>query len=323
MIKIKIISMKARRGAQWCVNAADAAPVSPYSPCIFHELFARSKRMAISMTIIVCLILVLCACSGGNQQSGTAPPSESGAQSTSSQPDNAPAEAASTTPTTSPSTSSSASSAVSSASSLSTSPSTSANVSSSVSSAAQSHEENGTPDMDVLNNTPGEVVITFDYTRQSGSASNQFAVWIEDMDGVYLQTVFATRWTANGGFNTRPDSIALWVEKSGIASMPSYYVDAVSGATPQTGEIVCVWDLTDINGDTVPPGKYMFFIEGTLRWKNYVLYSGVIEIGDAPVTVVADAEFVYAGSGNQAALTGDSPENAMIGAVMANYIPGD
>ena len=169
----------------------------------------------------------------------------------------------------------------------------------------------------------GQIVISFDYMKQAGSASNQFAVWIEDMDGNYLQTVFVTRWTANGGFKTRPDSIALWAHKSGIASMPSYYADAVSGATPQTGEITCVWNLTDIDGNTVPPGEYRFFVEGTLRWKNYVLYSGVIEIGDAPATVHADAEFIYEASGNQPALTGDSPENAMIRAVTAILTPGD
>ena len=143
------------------------------------------------------------------------------------------------------------------------------------------------------------------------------------MSGNYLQTVFATRWTANGGFNTRPDSVALWVEKSGIALMPSYYVDAVSGATPQTGEFTCVWNLTDIDGNTVPSGEYRVFVEGTLRWKNYVLYSGVIEIGNTPATIHADVEFVYAGSGNQSALTSDSPENAMIGAVTASFMPGD
>ena len=66
----------------------------------------------------------------------------------------------------------------------------------------------------------GEVIITFDYEKQSGSASNQFAVWIEDMDGNYLNTLYATKWTANGGFKSRPDSIAMWVAKSDIASMP-------------------------------------------------------------------------------------------------------
>ena len=37
----------------------------------------------------------------------------------------------------------------------------------------------------------GEVIISLDYERQSGSASNQFAIWIEDMDGNYINTVYA------------------------------------------------------------------------------------------------------------------------------------
>jgi hypothetical protein len=47
----------------------------------------------------------------------------------------------------------------------------------------------------------------------------------------------------------------------------------------------------------------------------------VIEISDAPATVQADAEFVYETSDRQAALTSDSPENKMIGAVIAKYNP--
>jgi ABC-type uncharacterized transport system auxiliary subunit len=38
----------------------------------------------------------------------------------------------------------------------------------------------------------GEVIVTFDYEKQSGSASNQYSVWIEDMDGNYINTLYAT-----------------------------------------------------------------------------------------------------------------------------------
>ena len=170
--------------------------------------------------------------------------------------------------------------------------------------------------------TSGEIVITFDYEKISGMASNQFAVWVEDMDGNYINTIYATQWTANGGYKNRPDSVAMWVEKSGIASMPDYYVDAIAGATPKvSGSQSYAWNLKDINGSTVSPGEYKFFVEGTLRWKNYVLYSGVITISDEPVTVQADVEFVYEKSNNQAALTEDSHENAMIGAVTASFTP--
>ena len=181
--------------------------------------------------------------------------------------------------------------------------------------------ENGRND-EPLSFEAGMLTVTFDFERQSGSASNQYAVWIEDMDGSYINTLYATRWTAGGGYKTRPDSIALWVEKSGIASMPDYYVDAVSGATPKSsGSQSYTWNLNDINGDAVPPGEYRIFVEGTLRWKNYVLYSGVIEIGDDAATLQADADFVYEASDRQAALTGDSPENKMIGAVTVSFVP--
>ena len=168
----------------------------------------------------------------------------------------------------------------------------------------------------------GGVVVTFDYEKQSGSASNQYAVWVEDMDGNYLNTIFATKWTASGGYKSRPDAVALWVEKSDIASMPDYYADAISGATPKSsGSQSYAWNLKDINGDIVPPGDYRVFVEGTLRWKNSVLYSGVITVGDATVTIQADAEFIYEASDKQAAMTGESPENAMIGAVTVSFVP--
>jgi hypothetical protein len=169
----------------------------------------------------------------------------------------------------------------------------------------------------------GKLTVTFDYEKLSGYASNQFAVWIEDMDGNFINTIVATRWTAQGGYKNRPDSIAVWVSKSDPASMQQADIDAISGATPNTGELSYTWNLTDTQGNTVPPGDYKFFVEGTLRWKNSVLYSGVITLGDSPMTVQAEAEFFYEASDNQAAFTGESPENAMIGAVTASYFPSE
>ena len=176
---------------------------------------------------------------------------------------------------------------------------------------------------DTLAVISGEVIISFDYERISGSASNQYAVWIEDMDGDVIKTLYASQWTAKGGYRTRPDSIALWAEKSGLASMSDNEVDAVSGATPRAGTQSHIWDLTDASGNEVYPGDYRFFVEGTLRWKNYALYSGVITISDAPMIVIADADFVYEASDRYDALTSDSPENAMIGEVTASFLPAE
>ena len=167
----------------------------------------------------------------------------------------------------------------------------------------------------------GEVVILFDYSRQSGSASNQHAIWVEDMEGRFIKSLFASRWTAEGGFATRPDSIAIWAERANLADMTNTEVDAVSGATPGTGAQSYIWDLTDLNGETVLQGKYIVFVEGTLRWKNYVLYSGVITIGSDPVIIQATPVFHYEESDRYAALTDDSVENNMIGPVTVEFIP--
>jgi len=167
----------------------------------------------------------------------------------------------------------------------------------------------------------GEVIISFDFVRQSGSASNQFAVWIEDMSGNLIKTLYASRWTANGGYKSRPDSIKMWVGRSGLANKSSAEVDAFSGATPGTGPVSFTWDLTRADGTKVPPGEYMFYVEGTLRWKNYVIYSGVITLGDEPERVFGDDFFHYEASDRYGALNHDSGENSMVGLVTARFIP--
>ena len=167
----------------------------------------------------------------------------------------------------------------------------------------------------------GEVVISFDFVKQSGSASNQYAVWVEDMEGNYIKTLYASRWTATGGYKTRPESLSLWSSRALLALMPKEEVDAVSGATPKTGKQSYTWDLTNTNGEPVPAGEYMFLVEGTMRWKNFLIFSGVINISDEPMTVVADKGFIYEASDNYGELTEDSIENDMIGEVKAVFTP--
>jgi len=161
--------------------------------------------------------------------------------------------------------------------------------------------------------------VTFDFEKQQGYASNQFAVWVEDMDGNLVKTLYATKFTANGGYEKRADAIPVWVERAGLAQGAD--VDAVTGATPKSGSVSFVWDLTDQSGARVADGTYKFFVEGTLRWKNQVLYAGEITLDGSAATASATAEYTYAASDDAAALTADSPENAMISNVTAEYIP--
>lgn len=55
-------------------------------------------------------------------------------------------------------------------------------------------------------------------------------------------------------------------------------VDAMTKATPSSSQVKCIWDFTDSNGKQVSlDKKYMFFVEGTIVWKDNVLYNGIID----------------------------------------------
>lgn len=167
----------------------------------------------------------------------------------------------------------------------------------------------------------GHLDISFQYNEQSGTASNQFAVWIEDADGHFVRTLYATSFTAKRGYKEREGVLPNWVAVSGIEAIKRADLDAISGATPKPGVLNYVWDLKDANGETVAPGEYRFFVEGSLRWKNRVLYSGAFTVGDEASTVEASAEFTYEAWDDEPALTDDAEENGMIKLVTAKFVP--
>jgi hypothetical protein len=133
--------------------------------------------------------------------------------------------------------------------------------------------------------------LSFTYTRLSGSASNQFAVWVEDEQGKFIKTLYATKYTASGGWKRRETSIPVWVKKSGLANLTSAQVDAITGATPKTGTLVYTWDGTDSSGKAVSTGNYVLFLEGTLRWENQVLYRAPISLGKEIMSWAVSAEY--------------------------------
>jgi len=135
------------------------------------------------------------------------------------------------------------------------------------------------------------IELSFTFTRQGGAASNQFAAWIEDTEGKYIKTLYVTKWTANGGYSKRPATIPMWVKKSDPSKMTKAQVDAVSGATPQTGTLTCTWDGTDIKGAALPNGNYVLVLEGTLRWENQVYYRVPITLGKGAMTPKIDVEY--------------------------------
>ena len=144
--------------------------------------------------------------------------------------------------------------------------------------------------------SPGSVTIGYELYSIKKMASNQIAVWMEDGSGRYVKTLYATRFTAEGGFRKRPQSLPEWVRVSNWENASPSEVDAVSGATQKAGPIELVWDCTDKSGKPVPAGVYVYKIEGIVSWQNRVMWSGRIEIGGARNASNAQAEYFPAGA---------------------------
>ena len=116
--------------------------------------------------------------------------------------------------------------------------------------------------------------VSFSYLKQRGFASNQFAVWVEDSNGAYVKTLYATAFTAKGGWTYRELSLPEWVKKAGLASKPK--IDGVTGATPAAGKLTYVWDFSGVK-----TGDYFVCLEATLRSEKRVLYRAKINTAKA------------------------------------------
>ena len=155
------------------------------------------------------------------------------------------------------------------------------------------------------------VKISFPYIRQSGIASNQFAVWVENANRQFIKTLYVTSYTGKGGYAVRKDCVPTWVRRSGAANTPKTELDAVSGATPVSGTLTYTWDCKGKDGKIIAPGKYKIFVEGTLRWKSRVLYTANITVGKNADTARAQPQY---------SVKSDNHGN-MIGTVTATYTP--
>lgn len=158
----------------------------------------------------------------------------------------------------------------------------------------------------------GTVEVSFDYQRQGGFASNQFAVWVEDSAGAVVRTLSVTDFTAGrGGWEYRRQSIPLWVKNAGVADMKKEEIDVFTRATPPSGRVVERWSCDDSAGRPVPAGEYAVHVEATLRAEKGVLYRGVVKVGGPAAELSPAPE--YSGA--------DAPERGMIGNVRIRYIP--
>ena len=125
----------------------------------------------------------------------------------------------------------------------------------------------------------GPLTLEYTYNRKDGKAANQMAAWIEDKDGKVIRTLFATRFVAKGGYKKRDQALPVWVKKSGLAQLDEKKVDALTLATPQSGQVKMAWDGKDDSGKDAPDGTYKLVLEATLFQDSDVVYTGTFQKG--------------------------------------------
>ena len=133
--------------------------------------------------------------------------------------------------------------------------------------------------------------VSFDYQKQAGPGSNQYAVWIENEKGDVVKTLFVTSYTTKGrargdeqpkrGYIVRPACVPTWVKTVKADEQTDQQLDAVTGATPQAGGTqTFTWDFTDQQGKAVPQGTYKVLVEATLFQASDIIYSGTFSTKD-------------------------------------------
>ena len=137
----------------------------------------------------------------------------------------------------------------------------------------------------------GAVTFTYKLEKITTRSSNQIALWIEDENGKYVKTVFATRFTARGGFKKRPQALSEWVKVSDWINATPEEVDAVSGPTQMAGMTKLIWNCIDSAGEPVAPGIYVYKIEGNLFRESRVVWEGKIIVGRERNTSIAEPHY--------------------------------
>ena len=133
--------------------------------------------------------------------------------------------------------------------------------------------------------------VSFNYQRQAGPGSNQYAVWIENEKGEVVKTLFVTSFTTKGrtrgnerpmrGYIKRPACVPAWVKAAKANDLTDQQLDAVTGATPQaSGTQTFIWDFKDQQGKAVQKGTYKVFVEATLFNASTITYSGTFSTQD-------------------------------------------
>jgi hypothetical protein len=120
--------------------------------------------------------------------------------------------------------------------------------------------------------------------------SNLIAIWLQKQGGEYIKTFFVCDYLSYAGY-TIPDICPDWASKVQWGEEAGEMVDAVTQATPDTGNVVLKFDFS---ADELGPGKYEYCIEVHVAEKYNELYCGEIEVfGNKTNPVISEPKVTY------------------------------
>lgn len=126
----------------------------------------------------------------------------------------------------------------------------------------------------------GKLEISFLFERDD-AASSQYAVWVEDLAGKLVKTLYVTDFTTSGGFRRRSEGLPTWVSKADRSELSQNLVEALAASTPKSGEKRYVWDGKDQSGKSVEAGEYRFCVESSCRWSERSFFYGNLRVDSA------------------------------------------
>lgn len=138
-----------------------------------------------------------------------------------------------------------------------------------------------------ISSTPENIKTPLQIEFSAGKTHNypSFAIWVEDLEGNYIETLFVTKYVATGKFGRgeiepgkwknepdyvrRPATLPYWAHKRNIKAEDGLYVpspatavpDAISGATPNKSFVLNT-------GTKINSGKFRVLFEINQAWDS-------------------------------------------------------
>lgn len=189
--------------------------------------------------------------------------------------------------------------------------------------AAQSKKNNKPQHNDTLNINydQGKIKIELNFLKGTSHNHPTFAIWIEDSQGTYIETIFVTEYISSGiygyadagdgswknekGEALRPAALPYWSHKRNVVSRDSLLIptpenpvtDAISSATPKGSFVL----RTSTSANLPESFNILLEINQTWDWNEY--WTNTKYLDDKDYKTSSQPSIIYAGEIDSSATT--------------------